>query len=55
MSKFKITLDEFKEGDYKIEFDRIPIFFDCDVKKHINRLYITYEQGKLTLNDSGLN
>jgi hypothetical protein len=51
LSKFKLTLDELKAGDQQIEVNGLPILYREDVAGHLNRLHITYENGRLGLVD----
>jgi hypothetical protein len=52
LSKFKLTLDELREGDDRREVNGLPIFFREDVASHIHRLKIIYENRRLGLLDN---
>lgn len=53
MSHFKLTLDEFKSGDFVKEVKGLTIYYREDAAPHLNRLSVTYENGRLGLKDLG--
>ncbi|WP_442600229.1 hypothetical protein [Neobacillus sp. D3-1R] len=51
MSKFKLTLDELKTGDFHKEVNGLTIYYKDDVASKLPRLHISYENGRLGLRD----
>jgi Fe-S cluster assembly iron-binding protein IscA len=51
LSKFKLTLDEFRNKDYVRNIDGLTVYYREDVKPYLHRLYISYENRRLVLKD----
>jgi hypothetical protein len=51
VSKFKLTLDEFKTGDHTIKATGLTVYYREDAEPHIHRLFIAFENKRLVLKD----
>ncbi|MFC7440976.1 hypothetical protein [Laceyella putida] len=49
LSKFHLTLDHFKDGDYVTEANGLTIYYREDVVPHLHRLHISYKNGRFEL------
>jgi Fe-S cluster assembly iron-binding protein IscA len=52
LSKFKLTLDELKDGDIVQEINGLTIYYQSDMKSLIGRVYIDYKNKRLELRDT---